>query len=494
MRKLFERKLSTRCYGLCCPAARALRFVLAAVVACLLLNSAAAQEAAAPDTAAPSAASEFVAVPDLAAQLKKIDPNAIVEWDGRRLRVSAKGQRFTLFITSPEVVVQGVPQRVSSPLRVYRGELYVPQDAVDLLAQELAKATTAPSPTPSPTPAPTATPLATPTPAPSAVPPAQATPTPVPSPTPSPTPTVAPTPSPTAIIATPGLSAPSPQPNRPSTIVIETKAPTKTPAAPPRVVSAPEGDNFTRRLHQRDELTQASLKLFTKGELEALPRRSTVTKILLDPDEGILKEASSELRRQSHLTLQLAMKIKMRLAAQGYHVELTREDPQYVSLAQKLERIRTSGADALLSIRVGMNSSAAVNGVRVWYPSPATDYSVGKAELNASDLVPLEQTYQPFADKSKTLATLCLTALKSEFPADAATMLPAPLYLARRAPMPSVFIGLGNLTNPSDRKRLLDEGQQDRLADLIAQAVIQYAQGSTPRAPEISATSKEGGR
>jgi N-acetylmuramoyl-L-alanine amidase len=463
------------------------------------------EDEAAPAAADPAAQSstEYVAVPDLAAQLKKLDPNALVEWDGRRLRISAKGQRFTLFLTTSDVVVNGTPQKVSSPLRVYRGELFVPQDAVDLLAGELAKPTPAPGPTPTgeatpPAVSPTPTPAPTPTVAPSPTPTATPSPTP-----PPPVPTAATTAAPTS--ATPRVTAAStpeatqpaaPTPTATPAIVVEVHpTPKATPPPKPRPTLAPKaGSLFEKLVRERDELAQAAWKTFTRTELESRAQRQAIRKVLIDPDEGIMSDASPEVRRQSHLTLQLAMKLKRHLESRGYKAELTREDTQYVPLAAKVERIRSSDADLLLMVRVGSNPSASVAGSRVLYPSPTADYSVGKPEAGGSETVPPEQTYVAFAEKSKSLASLCLTALKSEVPADTTSMLPAPLFLGRRAPMASVLVMPGYLSNPGDRARLLDEGRQDQLADLVAEAVAQYAAGEVRKAaPAATGGDKKGG-
>ncbi|MGB9692279.1 MAG: N-acetylmuramoyl-L-alanine amidase [Candidatus Sumerlaeaceae bacterium] len=450
-------------------------------------------ESGAPETAQPTSASEFVAVPDLAAQLKKIDPNAVVEWDGRRLRIAAKNQKFTLFLSSSDVVINGTPQKVSSPLRVYRGELYVPQDAVDLLATELAKSApeAAPTGTPTPpTPSPTPTPASVLTPSPSASP----TPTPTASPTPQSTAQPTPTKTPTMAETLP-QPTPSPTPRPTSHVAIEIK-PSAAKATPPlaKVSQAPSGDAFARLLHERDQIAHAAITPLSRAELEQRARSSHVEKIILDPDEGITADASSEIRRQSHLTLQLAMKIKMRLTGAGYRVELTREDPQYVSLAQKLQRIRGSQGDLLVSLRSGTHASASVSGARIFYPSPTTDYAVGKPELaSGSDTVPVEQTYLPFAEKSKQVASVCLAALKTVGgTGDAATMLPAPLFLGRRAPMPSVHLVVGYLSNPSDRARLLDEVEQDRLANALAQAIIEFASGAKATSQESAKVQRRG--
>jgi len=457
---------------------------------------------AAADPAAAQGSTEYVAVPDLAAQLKKLDPNALVEWDGRRLRISARGQRFTLFLTTPDIVVNGTPQKVSSPLRVYRGELYVPQDAVDLLAGELAEPTPAPGPTPAgeattpPAVTPTATPALAPTVAPS----------PTPAPTPSPTAPLPVTPPVATIIAQPSVT---PQIFVPPTVEATQAAvvtPTPTPAImmqvhatpkatlppkPPPPVTARPGSPFEKLLRERDELAQAAWKSFTRAELENRAQRPAIRTVLIDPDEGIANDASAEARRQSHLTLQLAMKLKRHLESRGYRAELTREDTQYVPLAVKVERIRSSDADLLLMVRVGSNPSASVAGSRVLYPSPTADYLVGKPEVGASEIVPPEQTYVAFAERSKSLATLCLTALKSEVPADTTSMLPAPLFLGRRAPMASVLVMPGYLSSPADRARLLDEGRQDQVTDLLAEAVAQYAAGEARRvAPAMGADRK----
>ncbi len=462
----------------------------------MLQPAAREDEEESPVTASPQAQTgqEFVAVPDLADQLRKFDPGAVVEWDGRRLRITAKGQRFTLFLTSSDVVVNGVPQRISSPLRVYRGELFVPQDAVDLLAETLAKVTATPTSMPSPTvapptPSPTATP-ATPTPVTVATP----TPTPLQSAPPSPIPTTTPTPPPPTPSPTPQepMATARPATPRPS-IAIEIRPSPRPTALPTKIVALqPSGNIFERLVHEREFINQCGLKPFPKGELERRAQRANVTTILLDPDEGVAANAGSEQRRQSHLTLELAMKLRAILEARGYKVELTREDPHYVSLAQKLERIRSSSADLLLSLRAGWNSSATVSGGRVFYPSPATDYSLGKA-LSANNVeYPIEQTYRPFAEKSKTFASVCAGALKNELPAENAGPLPAPLFLARRAPMPSITVLLGYLSNSGDRNRLLDESHQNQLVERLAEAIDQYKAAATRKSPATA--SGAGGR
>jgi N-acetylmuramoyl-L-alanine amidase len=245
----------------------------------------------------------------------------------------------------------------------------------------------------------------------------------------------------------------------------------------PKPVPAKSQSQFEQLVHERDAIAHLELKSYGRTELEAKAKRTQLRKIVLDPDDGSFPSDSADVRRMSGVTLQITQKIKSRLAQKGYEVELTREDAQPVSLSQKLERIIASDGDLLLSIRVGISPSADTAGVRVLYPSQTTDYSVGKSDAANGNTVPLDQQYTPFVERSKSLASLCLSALKNEFSGDDSALLPAPLYFGRRAPMPSILIVTGYISNPSDRNRLLDEMRQDRIAELLARAIDQFASG-----------------
>ncbi|AXA36887.1 MAG: N-acetylmuramoyl-L-alanine amidase [Candidatus Hydrogenedentota bacterium] len=458
-----------------------------------------------PDSAAPAARSEsaFVAVPDLADRLKKLDPNAVIEWDGRRLRIQVQRQRFTLFLVTSDMVVNGTPERVSSPLRVYRGEIYVPQDAVDRIADVLASApapqtgeTTTPvvatptpaptpvaTPTPTPTPTPQPTPMPTPTPSPTPMLTPSPTPSPKPSPTPSPTVTVQPTAEPTAPPVRATATAEvlrSPTPRSTTQIeVLPTPRGARRTATPAPTVTETRTDVFARALRERAEAGALRIKRFREAELTQLAGTLQIQRVVIDPDDGDEAEPSGEARRASMLTLELAQRLKARLQAAGLEVILTREDLRRVPPPKKVELVTNSGAQLLVSLRVGNSATAEAQGVCVMYPSDTVDYAVGRpTEKGPDDTLPLDQVYRPFQERSRTLASLCLTALRGAVPPEHASMLAAPLYLHRRAPMPAVLVVVGYLSNPSDRARLLDPQRQDEFVEMLATPILEFGKGA----------------
>lgn len=434
-----------------------------------------------PDSAAPAARSEsaFVAVPDLADRLKKLDPNAVIEWDGRRLRIQVQRQRFTLFLVTSDMVVNGTPERVSSPLRVYRGEIYVPQDAVDRIADVLASAPvpqtgeTTPTVVATPTPTPVATPTPTPTP----------TPSPTPMLTPSPTATVQPTAEPSAAparatVPTEVLRSPTPR-GTTQIEVLPTPRGARRPATPAPTVTEARPDVFARALRERVEASALRIKRFREAELTQLAGTLQIRRVVIDPDDGDEAEPSGDARRASMLTLELAQRLKARLQAAGLEVILTREDLRRVPPPKKVELVTNSGAQLLVSLRVGNSATAETQGVCVMYPSDTVDYAVGRPiEKGPDDTMPPDQVYRAFQERSRTLASLCLTAFRGVVPPEHASMLAAPLYLHRRTPMPAVLIVAGYLSNPSDRARLLDPRRQEEFVDMLATPILEFGKGA----------------
>jgi N-acetylmuramoyl-L-alanine amidase len=447
---------------------------------------------------------EFVAAPDLADQLKKIDPGATVEWDSRRLRITIREQKFTLFPSTREMVVNGTPERVSAPLRIYRDEIYVPQDAIERIGKRLEEVV----PVSTPEAGPTTTPLATATP--TAMP--AVTPAPTPLPTPSPTPAVTPVQTPSVTLvqtpastptATPVLMpTPTPEPtpvltsppSTPQVEILTTPSPKKTPRDDRAQTPAPVAgvDLFQQALRDRAAFAGHKIRSLTTSDLQALAAEKGLTKVVLDP--GDANDAGSVSGREAFaISLEIARKVKARLELKGITAELTRYDSQRVSPARMLETVTNSGAQVLLSIRAGVSPSPEMAGYRILHVNESVDHNALRApakEIN--DALPLDQNYKPFQERSRILGSAMLAGLKAVTERDAVGMVPAPLFLAKRAPMASVLVVAGYITNPGDRARLVDQAKQDELADALTEALVQYG-AQLPELPRPSVAGERAG-
>ncbi len=178
---------------------------------------------------------------------------------------------------------------------------------------------------------------------------------------------------------------------------------------------------------------------------------------MIDPDDGDEAEPSGEARRASMLTLELAQRLKARLQAAGLEVILTREDLRRVPPPKKVELVTNSGAQLLVSLRVGNSATAEAQGVCVMYPSDTVDYAVGRpTEKGPDDTLPLDQVYRPFQERSR--ARWHPYASRRSGVQCHPSMLrccAAPLLPASSGPHAGSACRGCYLSNPSDRARLL---------------------------------------
>ncbi|MGI8906227.1 MAG: N-acetylmuramoyl-L-alanine amidase family protein [Candidatus Sumerlaeaceae bacterium] len=489
------------------------------------------QTVPAPDADSGPGSSDYVFAGALAQQLRKIDPSAKVDWDGRTLRIEASGQKFALF-QGREMVVNGVGEKTGQSIRIRSGDIYVPQSVVDRIGQELERKATAVSPspttttvaaatpTPPATPLPTAAPVATVLPEePDATAVAGATPTPrlmaaatpatlLTTPTPAApaeilqaTPETAPTPIPTAppapvLTATPFPTAtatpkpsPTPVPTATPTPVIEMVTPsarskrtpkssraTPTPKSP-AVAPLNAVDPVQLALRDKADMSRYNIPTRRKAELESLAANPQIHKVVIHPDDSDFDGISQFGKQGAAICLEIAQRLKTQLQAKGIDSVLTRSGAERVPLGKKLEVINNSGAQVLIIITVGQNAEFTdMGGYRILYVTDSVDYTAVKAgTVEGGDTVPLDLNYRSFQAQNKILGSALLNTMNKAVDRDPVGINPAPLYLGKRAPMASAAVVVGYLTNPADAKRLSDSQSQDRVAGAIVDGITDYA-------------------
>jgi N-acetylmuramoyl-L-alanine amidase len=424
-----------------------------------------------------------VSVPDLAAQIRKIDPAAKISWDGEsKLRIEAKGQKFSLFSSGNEIVVNGAIEKLQRPLRIHNGEVYVPQDAVRRIGATLEQAAVStPAPTPAPTPLPTPVPT----------PPLEATPATPPTPTPgvtvepagTPGAPATPTPTPVTSVVVEIPVTPTPLPTRtPPATLTPTPAPEKTPRATPKPTAPPvEGrDAYSVAVQDRADMARFRIAQRKLSELRLLSKERTIRKVVLDADGGDFYLPGGRGREVSALTLDIVRRVKAQLELKGIEVELTRADTQRTGVGRKLEVVTNSDGQVLLSVRVSAGETGDAGGYRVLYTNDSVDPEARRPlEGDGSENVPLASQYRPFQQRNRLLADAIAASLKKVLGVEAVGVNPAPLYLHKRAPMASVMVVVGYITNQTDLRRLRDDAQLDQLAAAITEGVLQYSRSLT---------------
>ncbi len=155
---------------------------------------------------------------------------------------------------------------------------------------------------------------------------------------------------------------------------------------------------------------------------------------------------------EKRLALTYGMLLRDQLEALGATVIMTRDDDSTLSLLERTQITRASGADLFISLHMDGSSSASVGGCSVHY---FTDYSRGVAQLVYDEMQAVHEQYG--------------NERKRRFRWD-------PFYVTRISEMPSLLLECGYMTNADDLELLVTPDFQDALMTAVVKGVVAYAQ------------------
>ncbi len=211
------------------------------------------------------------------------------------------------------------------------------------------------------------------------------------------------------------------------------------------------------------------------------PSSEKLARVIIDPASKPLRwdgvrRAPVNLPPQDTLTLDIALRIKAILEREGsIEVVLTSRGNESPSLEKKIERINTSGASALVVLRLEASESDHLGGINIMVASAALDPVAQDYEhTGRSRPLPAALAYLPYQRQSLVLANTAFIELGKAVSSRLGPITPAPLYILRRAAMPSVLISCGYITNPTDASHLARERYRESIARAIAAALLNY--------------------
>ncbi len=171
--------------------------------------------------------------------------------------------------------------------------------------------------------------------------------------------------------------------------------------------------------------------------------------VVIDPGHGGKDPGAVGIGglQEKHVVLPISHHVRQTLESQGLQVKMTRWDDRFISLAGRTEMANRLNADLFISIHANAISMSRpdVNGVETFY------YSNGRA---------LAQAIQ-----NSILANINMRnrGVKQ-----------ANFYVLRNSAMPSVLVEVGFVTGREDAPRLANPNFRKRMADAIAEGILQY--------------------
>ena len=150
---------------------------------------------------------------------------------------------------------------------------------------------------------------------------------------------------------------------------------------------------------------------------------------------------------EKDITLAISRKVKAILEAKGVKAYLTRSEDRFISLAERVEISKSISPNLFVSVHVNaIATNPAMDGLQTYYYS-SNGYKVAK--VMHKEL--LDQVKMPNRNIRK-----------------------AAFWVCKYTKAPSVLLELGFMTNKKERKKIVTEDYQDKLAKAIASGIIKY--------------------
>lgn len=233
------------------------------------------------------------------------------------------------------------------------------------------------------------------------------------------------------------------------------------------------------------------------------PSLAVAFHVVLDPGHGGKDHgAVHEHLRESDITLEVTKVLQAKLERHpGIRVTLTRSDDSSVPLDERALKVQELRGDVFVSIHANSNPSARAKGVELYFENQlapdqealflasrenqstesteSNDWPLGAAEgaKRVGPEVTLILKDLQRNQRIKSSATLARTLLESwrgNRRAKEHSIRQAPFRMVNAAPMPSVLVELGFLSNPEEAKALAQRTYQERLADSLYEGLVKY--------------------
>jgi N-acetylmuramoyl-L-alanine amidase len=226
---------------------------------------------------------------------------------------------------------------------------------------------------------------------------------------------------------------------------------------------------------------------------DALPEGTALRTVIIDPGHGgddLGAESPGGLLEKDvalAVGLRLAGKLRTRL---GCRVVLTRETDRAVSLPERSALATREEGDLFISIHANASPAPSARGYETFILSEtASDAEAGRlaalenaAGPEGSGAVPtsfLQDTLQGLMqaesmEESARFAALVQSKLGGVTASKNRGVKQAPFWVLAGVEMPAVLVELGFMTNGVESRRLADPGEQGRIADALAEAVVNF--------------------
>jgi N-acetylmuramoyl-L-alanine amidase len=186
--------------------------------------------------------------------------------------------------------------------------------------------------------------------------------------------------------------------------------------------------------------------------------------VTIDPGHGGKDPGAIGLNelREVDVILPIALRVAKILEAKGVATQLTRDSDYFVGLDERVNMSRKAGASIFVSIHANsIDNRPDVNGLETYHYHRGLELatSVHRKVLELMNDDPREESLLDRGVRSARFLVL------------------------RKSEIPAILVEVGYLTSPTESPRLADAAYRDRMAEAIAQGILDYLGKGTTTTP-----------
>lgn len=219
-------------------------------------------------------------------------------------------------------------------------------------------------------------------------------------------------------------------------------------------------------IHQKDLATLLEPILYPKR----LPGNRTIRSVALDPGHGG-RDPGYQIGKheEKKYTLLLAQEVQDQLERAGIKAILTRRSDKYVERAERADIARKAKADLFVSLHYNTAADTSANGVETYAVTP-----FGAEATNGGDISLISYPGNKFDAQSILLAYEVQRAVTRGMDSSDRGVRRAGFEVLRKAPMPSILIESGFMSNSGESKKVFDEAYRKEMARAIVDGILAY--------------------
>jgi N-acetylmuramoyl-L-alanine amidase len=240
--------------------------------------------------------------------------------------------------------------------------------------------------------------------------------------------------------------------------------------------------------------------LFKKAYPERRIPLSRIKKVVIDAGHGGTDPGTIGKRglREKYVNLDIAKRLSSSLKSEGLEVVLTRSNDTLIPLERRVAIANNSHADLFISIHSNANRVSSLNGLEVYYVSPAVNDSkraLSSARSAALDLdrgcfaynnpslnlkaILWDMIYTSDRAESLRLSQYVCRAIDKNLNTRVLGVKGGPFYVLKGVHMPAILVEVGYLSNYNEERLIRNTYYRQQITESIKQGIRNYIRDST---------------